>query len=56
MKTQHLTNDERIAAIRGLSLKDFSSIKDLEYTVGILEMKCKQIKEEIRKRREKGKD
>ena len=56
MKNQQPTNDQIISAVRGLSLKDFPSIRDLEYSAGVLEMKIKQIKEEIRKRRAEGKN
>ena len=56
MKNWHLTNDERIDAVRGISLKDFPSIHDLEYAVGVLELKSKQMKEEIRKRKAEGRN
>ena len=56
MKDQLPTNDEIIASVRGISLKDFSTTKDLEYAIGIFELKVKQMREEIRKRKAEGKE
>ena len=56
MKNQHLTSDEIISAVRGMDLKDFQTVRDLDYSIGILEIKIRQMREEIRKRKAEGRD
>ena len=55
MNKQHLTKDELISAINGISLKDFS-VRDLVFLKSILKTKISLIDREISKKKAEGKD
>lgn len=56
MLNQQLTFDEIIAAVRGLSVKEASCIRDIDFSIDVLKIAIRRLEEEKRIRKLNNKD
>jgi len=56
MKTEHLTFDETISAVRGLSVKEAATLGDIDFSISVLKLAIRRLEEEKRKRKAESKN